>query len=67
MVLLHWPPPDHLWIGQKIAAIPAISAIRLVTKARTSVPAEILAGIVMRKELEDWQRRHHRDNFERER
>jgi len=48
-------------------ASPAISAIRLVTKARTSVPAEILAGIVMRKELEDWQRRHHRDNFERER
>src|SRR5262249_40585980 len=43
MVLLVWSPPDHLWIGQKIAAIPAISAMRFVTKARTSVPAEILA------------------------
>jgi hypothetical protein len=29
-----WSPPDHLWIGQKIAAIPAISAMRLLTKAR---------------------------------
>jgi hypothetical protein len=43
VLLLVWSPPDHLWIGRKIAAIPAISAMRLVTKARTSVLAEILA------------------------
>ena len=28
---------------------------------------DMASGIVMRKELEDWQPRHHRDNFERER
>jgi len=33
--------PDHLWIGLKIAAIPAISA--RLTNARASIPAEILA------------------------
>jgi hypothetical protein len=27
MVLLVWSPPDHFWIGQKTAAILAISAI----------------------------------------
>jgi hypothetical protein len=26
-LLLDWSLPDHLWIGMKIAAIPAISAI----------------------------------------
>jgi len=40
MVLLVWPPPDHLWIGRKIAAVPAPQRS---TDPRPSIAAEILA------------------------
>jgi len=41
MVLLNWPPPDHLWIGTKSRQfLPAISAIANV---RARMAAEILA------------------------
>jgi hypothetical protein len=36
MVLLDWPQQDHLWLGPKIAAIPATSRLS------NTIPAEIL-------------------------
>src|SRR5262245_39233655 len=36
MVLLVWPPPDHLWIGRKSRQFPPLSA-------PASIPAGILA------------------------
>jgi hypothetical protein len=40
MVLLVWPPPDHLWIGRKSRQfLPSQRS----TNARASIPADILA------------------------
>jgi hypothetical protein len=40
MVLLVWPPPDHLWIGRKSRQfLPSQRS----TDARASIPADILA------------------------
>jgi hypothetical protein len=36
MVLLNWPPPDHLWIGRKFAP-------QRSTDPRASIAADILA------------------------
>jgi hypothetical protein len=40
MLLLDWPPPDHLWIGTKWRQF--LRSQRL-TNAPASIPAEILA------------------------
>src|SRR5207245_1807020 len=41
--LLDWPPPDHLWIGQKSRQFLPSQRCSSVTNARASIPAEILA------------------------